>query len=62
MFSFNHLSGSELVTLANVLSIILSENKLPSEIDVMGNFFSSLGSNLSTIATAKATEVIDEEL
>ena len=62
MFSFNDLSGPELVTLASILSIVLSENKSPSKIDVMGNFLSVLGFNLSTIATARVDENVQEDL
>lgn len=50
----NDLSGYELVTLATVISIYLSQGLTPNEIDTLGNFFSALGSNLSTIATAQA--------
>ena len=51
---FNNLSGCELVTLASILSIYISNDLSPDEIDTLGNFFSALGSNLSTIATAEA--------
>lgn len=46
----NSLSGCELVALATYFSVIISQNLTPEEIDVLGNFFSALGSNLSTIA------------
>ena len=46
------LSGCELVALATYLSIIISKDLNPDEIDTLGNFFSALGSNLSTIATS----------
>ena len=49
----SRLSGYELVTLASTLSIYISNNLSPDEIDTLGNFFSALGSNLSTIATSK---------
>ena len=50
---FNDLSGAELVALASILSINISTGLTPDEIDTLGNFFSALGANLSTIATAK---------
>ena len=46
------LSGCELVALAGLLSVAISSNLSNDEIDTLGNFFSALGSNLSTIATA----------
>lgn len=55
---FNNLSGCELVTLASILSIYISNDLSPDEIDTLGNFFSALGSNLSTIATAEANRII----
>ena len=50
---FNNLSGSELVALASILAINMSNDLTSNEIDTLGNFFSALGANLSTIATAK---------
>ena len=50
---FNNLSGSELVALASILAINISTGLTPEEIDTLGNFFSALGANLSTIATSK---------
>lgn len=49
----NSLSGCELVSLATVLSIVLSQDLSPEEIDTLGNFFSALGNNLNTIASAQ---------
>ena len=49
---FNSLSGCELVALAAYISVLISQDLTPEEIDTLGNFFSALGSNLSTIATA----------
>lgn len=51
---FDNLSGCELVTLASILSIYISNDLTPNEIDTLGNFFSALGTNLSTIAGTKA--------
>ena len=58
---FNNLSGCELVTLASILSIYISNDLSPDEIDPLGNFFSALGSNLSTIATAEANRIITSD-
>ena len=48
----SNLSGAELVTLSSALAITISQGLSPDEIDTLGNFLSSLGSNLSTIASA----------
>ncbi|MFR2533932.1 MAG: hypothetical protein ACLTEH_00805 [Clostridia bacterium] len=58
MFSLDNLSGCELITLASILAIFLSQGLTPDQIDTLGNFFSSLGSNLSTIATSEANKII----
>ena len=58
---FNNLSGCELVTLASILSIYISNDLSPDEIDTLGKFFSALGSNLSTIATAEANRIITSD-
>ena len=49
----NNLSGCELVSLASIIAIYISNGLSPNEIDTLGNFFSALGSNLSTIASAE---------
>ena len=59
MCSLNDLSGSELVILASTLAIIISQDLSPDEIDTLGNCFSALGSNLSTIATAESNNTLN---
>ncbi len=49
----NNLSGCELVALASIIAIYISNEFSSDEVDVLGNFFSALGSNLSTIASAE---------
>lgn len=51
----NNLSGTELVTLASIISIYISNELSADEIDTLGNFFSALGANLSTIGSASQT-------
>lgn len=58
MCNLNDLSGCELVTLASIIAIYISQGLSPDEIDTLGNFFSALGSNLSTIATSESNKVI----
>lgn len=53
---FFHLSGCELVSLAAILAITISKDFNADETDTLGNFFSALGSNLSTIATTQASD------
>lgn len=47
------LNGCELVALASVLSIVLSEELNADDTGILGDFFSSLGQNLSMIASTK---------
>lgn len=48
----NNLSGAELVLLSSILAIVISENLNNDDINTLGDFLSSLGQNLSTIASA----------
>lgn len=48
----NDLSGAELVLLSSVLAILISENLDNDDINTLGNFLSSLGQNLTTIASS----------
>lgn len=48
--SFLSSSRCELVALAGLISVAIASNLNCDEVNVLGNFFSSLGSNLSTIA------------
>lgn len=50
----NCSSGCELVTLASTLSCIIAKNLDTDDIDTLGNFFSTLGANLSTIASVQS--------
>lgn len=59
---FNNLSGTELITLATILAIYLSQGLSPDEVDTLGNFFAALGANLSTIATSEANTIINDNL
>lgn len=54
MCLFDSLSGCELVTLANVVSLQLSQGLTPDEIAILGGFFNSLGDNLGIIAATQA--------
>lgn len=46
----NDLSGEELVALAAILSIYISQGLSPDQISVLGDFFSALGDNLSLLS------------
>lgn len=52
MGCLSDLSGYELVALAALLAAYFSQGLTSSEIDTLGNFFSALGENLSTIGGA----------
>lgn len=54
MDCLNNLSGCELVSISAILAVSISQNLSPDETDTLGNFFSALGSNLSTIAAANS--------
>ena len=47
------LNGCELVTLASIMAISIAEDLSADETDLLGNLFSTLGQNLSTIAITK---------
>ena len=46
------LSGCELIALAAIIAISISQNLSNEEINILGNFFSAIDANLSTIAAA----------
>lgn len=58
MCSFKDLSGCELVAFARIIAVFLSQGLSPDEIDTLGNFFSAIGSNLSTIATSSTPNIL----
>lgn len=49
----NNLSSCELVVLASIIAIYISNELSADETNILGNFFSALGSNLSTIGSIK---------
>ena len=51
----NSLSGCELVALASIISVAISNNFSTSDVNTLGSFFSALGQNLSTIADSSDT-------
>jgi Sec-independent protein translocase protein TatA len=50
MSEFSSLSPKELSILANVIALVLAEDRTPDDINVLSNFLSAIGSLLSTIA------------
>lgn len=54
MFDLNNLSGCELVTLANIISIALSQNLTPDELAILGGFFTIIGDSLSTLSAVNS--------
>ncbi|GAA0774058.1 hypothetical protein GCM10008908_23230 [Clostridium subterminale] len=46
-----NLSPEELVLAAAILSIYIAKNRTSDEIDLLGNLFQAIGTNLSVIAT-----------
>lgn len=55
MCGLNNLSGCELVALASIVSIWISEGLSAEDTGLLGSFFSSIGDNLATIAATKPT-------
>ena len=47
-----NLSSCELIALASIFAITISQGLNEDEIGILGNFFSSLGDNLELIASA----------
>lgn len=60
MSYFSQLSACELITLANVLSIQLSQYFSAIDLALLGSFLNSLGDNLALIAAADATRIIED--
>ena len=52
MSCLDNLSGCELVTLASIIAIAISEGKTSDEIGTLGNFFSALGDNLNILSSS----------
>ena len=52
----NGLSGYELVAIASFLSFIIANKLSSDEINILGSFFSTLGQNLSTIASTMSDD------
>lgn len=49
--SYN-LNPEELVIAAAILSIYIAKNRTSDEINLLGNLFQAIGSNLSTLASS----------
>lgn len=50
MFDLNNLSGYEIITLANIISIAISQNLDDTELAILSGFFTIIGDSLATIA------------
>lgn len=48
------LSSCELVTFALLIALAISQNLNNDDVNILGNFFSAVGANLSTIASKEA--------
>ena len=53
MCNLSDFSGCELVALASIVAIAISEDKTAEELGFLAAFFTSLGDNLATIALTK---------
>lgn len=59
LICLNDLGPKELVLLATEVSLLIADNKTSEELDLLGNFFSSIGQNLNTMAVANFTDSSD---
>ena len=50
MFDLNNLNGCEIVTLANIIAISLSQNLNSEEMAVLSGFFVIIGDSLATLS------------
>ena len=50
MFDLNNLSGCEIVTLANIIAVTISQNLTSEEAALLAGFFTIIGDSLATIA------------
>ena len=55
MNCLENLGPKELVLFATEISILIADNKTSDELDLLGNFFSTIGQNLSTMAITNST-------
>ncbi len=51
MFDLNNLNGCEIVTLANIIAIGISQNLTSDELAILGGFFNIIGDSLSAISS-----------
>lgn len=56
---FNNVSGSELVALAGIFAVMISQGLSQDEIAILASFFSSIGDNLAIIASSNLSNNIN---
>lgn len=50
MFDLNNLNGCQLVTLANIIAISISQNLTSDEMAILSGFFTIIGDSLATLS------------
>lgn len=50
MFDLNNLSGCEIITLANIIAIGISQNLTSDELAILAGFFTIIGDSLATLS------------
>ena len=50
MFDLNNLSGCEIVALANIIAVTISQNLTSEETALLAGFFTIIGDSLATIS------------
>lgn len=50
MFDLNNLSGCEIVAIANIIAIAISQNLTSNELAILAGFFTIIGDSLATLS------------
>lgn len=53
MSNFSNLSGCELVALANLIAVSISQNTSSNELAILATLFTAIGDNLAIVALNK---------
>lgn len=61
MFDLNNLNGSQIVTLANLIAISLSQNLNSEEMAVLSGFFVIIGDSLATLSLFNTNNCLTKE-
>lgn len=60
MFNLNNLNGCEIIALANIISISISQNLSAEELAILSGFFTIIGDSLATLAISPINNINNE--